>query len=468
MAYRGKTSSLIDGDRGSSALTMLMSFSNKVNSEIVANLAKRWTVVCASLDYGCLCWVMTAVGSFVAIPRWRAYVDGDLTVMLVLAALASASGIALIVPSTLRFLYHYRTTKLKRDITLMYARRAALHLTTTALYAAATAFIFIESEPWEQVGMPGAVIVSGALFGINSLAHLAFAYVWVATCRAARGRHDRRPGGAAGGGAGRMTSIEEVAQDAEEDGEHRAGDDDARARTSTCAKASTSLPDELLEQVKRNNSSEVRPEAFEQRYSVQVLRSSSAGAGAAGGGPAAGAAAGAAGAGKRRLSLMQEAAGDGDAGGEEKPREYDVFLSYKHANMADALAIAKALEKGGFSVWLDTMIEPGENWREQVAVSLERSRVLVFLATDMAVASQFCQEEIFYAKEMKKPLLPLTLDAFCFDELKLHKQLNATLAPIQFIDFRNEEEGQAVLMLRLQRVLRRRSSQPQAAMLPSI
>ena len=161
-----------------------------------------------------------------------------------------------------------------------------------------------------------------------------------------------------------------------------------------------------------------------------------------------------------------------DANGEEKPRDYDVFLSYKHANMSEALAVAKSLESEGFSVWLDTMIEPGENWREQVAVSLERSKVLVFLATDMAIASQFCQEEIFYAKELRKPLLPLTLDASCFDELKLHKQLNATLAPIQFIDFRNFEEGLAVLKLRLQRVLRRRTSKmqepPQAAMLPSI
>ena len=89
-------------------------------------------------------------------------------------------------------------------------------------------------------------------------------------------------------------------------------------------------------------------------------------------------------------------------------------------------------------------------------MSLEKSKAIIFLATSTSVQSQFCQEEIFYAAEMKKSLIPLNLDGTVFQELKNYKLLHTILSPIQFIEFRNIDEGMAVLLLRLEKVLKKR------------
>lgn len=92
-------------------------------------------------------------------------------------------------------------------------------------------------------------------------------------------------------------------------------------------------------------------------------------------------------------------------------------------------------------------------------MSLEKSKAIIFLATSTSVQSQFCQEEIFYAAEMKKSLIPLNLDGTVFQELKKnYKLLHTILSPIQFIEFRNIDEGMAVLLLRLEKVLKKRSN----------
>ena len=55
------------------------------------------------------------------------------------------------------------------------------------------------------------------------------------------------------------------------------------------------------------------------------------------------------------------------------------------------------------------MIEPGEYWRQQLANSLEDSKIILFLATPDSIASRYCQEEILYAKDLGKTIQPISL-----------------------------------------------------------
>jgi len=65
--------------------------------------------------------------------------------------------------------------------------------------------------------------------------------------------------------------------------------------------------------------------------------------------------------------------------------------------------------ESGYKCWIDTMIEPGEYWRQQLANSLEDSKIILFLATPDSIASRYCQEEILYAKDLGKTIQPTSL-----------------------------------------------------------
>ena len=511
-----------------SALSMVMNFASKINSEVVASVSKRWTVICSSFDFGCFCWLLTVYGTFIAMPRWHEFVDTSLNAMLIISTLATATGMVVVVPSTLQYFYSYRAVTFRNDIRNMYMRRMVLHSLTTCLFGVATAFILIDGDAWTTMGLRGVVAVSVILFALTCFAHACFSYIWICAyfsdsdsqSRKARRKQHRveptppgrdsvasmtiSPRSSAMTASPRSSTISDSsrlsnrlsivsATSSQAPGQEPQFDslttpsstrkDSIASRTSShdmrvsdrfLAGADASpgvknaVPEELLDHISSAKKSAASAEEFERRNSYNAFRSGDALPGAAAGEkgstnerngvpPSASDIASPLG---PRLSLTPAAA---DAMGLGEGKTYDVFLSYKHVDMDVALTVCKLLQEEGYSVWIDTMIEPGENWREQVASSLERSKVVLFFATDLSIASQFCQEEILYSREMKKTILPLTLDAACFEEMKRYKLLHSILSPIQFIDFRTVDEGMAVLLLRLGKILRDKEHTKKAA-----
>jgi len=106
---------------------------------------------------------------------------------------------------------------------------------------------------------------------------------------------------------------------------------------------------------------------------------------------------------------------------------HQLFISYSHKDKAFASNVAKDLENEGYDIWLDrTDIQTGSRWDDEVVKGLETSRVFMVLLSQAAVASENVKDEIDYAIDHQKKMLPLLLEP-CEIPLRLRR--------VQYVDF---------------------------------
>ena len=104
-----------------------------------------------------------------------------------------------------------------------------------------------------------------------------------------------------------------------------------------------------------------------------------------------------------------------------------IFISYSHADTEFANRLRESLEQGGYSVWIDdTDIEPGELWDDEIVNGLKESDVFLVILSPASAASINVKNEIGYALEKNKKLIPI-----------LYKkcELPFRLRDYQYIDF---------------------------------
>lgn len=129
-----------------------------------------------------------------------------------------------------------------------------------------------------------------------------------------------------------------------------------------------------------------------------------------------------------------------------------VFISYAKADTR-ALAIElrnELLALDEFTVWMDDSLESAESWAAQIQEELDRADyVVVLLSTDVnrpVTATQrrsFVLNEIDYAQQLNKPIIPILVD---------ETLIPVQLAGIQYIDFTyNREVGLSRLINDLKR-----------------
>lgn len=138
---------------------------------------------------------------------------------------------------------------------------------------------------------------------------------------------------------------------------------------------------------------------------------------------------------------------------------YDCFISYKHDDFGKAQILQNQLEKLGYRVWIDTLIKPGEMWRESIARALEDVDIVLFLMTAEALNSRYCEEEILYSFELGIEIQPLVAGDDVFNTLNQKPVLKAILSPIQFIQFVNVPiaESLAVIDVRMKNIQQRKT-----------
>src|SRR5262245_16536992 len=88
----------------------------------------------------------------------------------------------------------------------------------------------------------------------------------------------------------------------------------------------------------------------------------------------------------------------------------DVFLSYAREDRTAALALARALEGRGWSVWWDREIHPGEAFDQAIERELAAASAVVVLWSARSVASEWVKNEAAEAAE-RGVLVPALLDA---------------------------------------------------------
>jgi hypothetical protein len=87
----------------------------------------------------------------------------------------------------------------------------------------------------------------------------------------------------------------------------------------------------------------------------------------------------------------------------------NIFFSYSRADASDfALKLAVDLQKEGFNVWIDQQdIRAGSEWDLEIEKALETCDCLLFIESDKSVVSQNVLDEVYYAMDEKKMVIPV-------------------------------------------------------------
>jgi hypothetical protein len=109
-----------------------------------------------------------------------------------------------------------------------------------------------------------------------------------------------------------------------------------------------------------------------------------------------------------------------------------VFISYAHTHPVYADLIQNDLEDSGLTAWTDkTHIPGGEIWRNAIRQGINEAIIVVVIITKDATKSEWVNEEIRFANDLRKPCIPVIMQ-----KLKLASVLRTMdLDARQAIDF---------------------------------
>ena len=86
----------------------------------------------------------------------------------------------------------------------------------------------------------------------------------------------------------------------------------------------------------------------------------------------------------------------------------DVFVSYSRRDAEFVRRLADSISERGKEVWLDTEgIADGEVFPEAIKRAIEQSDTFLFVITPDAVSSAYCENEVEYARDMQKRIVPV-------------------------------------------------------------
>lgn len=88
-----------------------------------------------------------------------------------------------------------------------------------------------------------------------------------------------------------------------------------------------------------------------------------------------------------------------------------IFFSYSRDNSEFVLNLAKELRNAGANIWLDQLdIKPGTRWDSSIEKALASSKTLLVILSKSSVDSHNVMDEVSYALEEKKTVVPVLLE----------------------------------------------------------
>ena len=132
----------------------------------------------------------------------------------------------------------------------------------------------------------------------------------------------------------------------------------------------------------------------------------------------------------------------------KKPRR--TFISYSRINKDFALQLALELRSSGFDVWLDQLdIPTGSRWDDEVEDALEDCEIFMVILTPASSTSDNVKDEIGYAIDTGKRILPILLE---------NAKVPLRLRRFQYVDFTRKDYDEGVESAK--KLLRRLTEQP--------
>ena len=105
-----------------------------------------------------------------------------------------------------------------------------------------------------------------------------------------------------------------------------------------------------------------------------------------------------------------------------------IFISHSHEDIDFAENLHSRLTQAGFTVWRDTGIRGGEDWRREIDEAIKGAFVLIVMMTPEAKASEYVTYEWAFAWGAGVKVIPILLKT-----TELHPRLES----LQYLDFTN-------------------------------
>ncbi len=92
--------------------------------------------------------------------------------------------------------------------------------------------------------------------------------------------------------------------------------------------------------------------------------------------------------------------------------KYDVFISYSRKDFDEVSSLIEAVrtEIPDLSVWFDvTGIESGDEFEDKIISAIDKSSYVLFALSENSLASQWTKDEVMYARNTGKKVIPVLL-----------------------------------------------------------
>ena len=107
-----------------------------------------------------------------------------------------------------------------------------------------------------------------------------------------------------------------------------------------------------------------------------------------------------------------------------------IFISYSEEDMSIQEKVRQRLMREGFTVWINTVdIPTAADFQVAINRGIEKADNIILLLSPNSLASQYCQQELSYARRYHKRIIPLLVRSMDVATLP------SGLRTLQFIDF---------------------------------
>ena len=105
-----------------------------------------------------------------------------------------------------------------------------------------------------------------------------------------------------------------------------------------------------------------------------------------------------------------------------------IFISYAHKDSDAVYPIIQRMQRDGYRTWFDEGIDPGTEWDETIAQSINNCGYFIAFVSKNYLGSNNCKDELNYARDISKKLLLVYLE-----EVKLTSGMAMRMNRIQSI-----------------------------------
>lgn len=111
-----------------------------------------------------------------------------------------------------------------------------------------------------------------------------------------------------------------------------------------------------------------------------------------------------------------------------------VFISYADVDRPTMENIARSLMREALTIWTNkTDIKAGTQFKKEIEKGIEGADSIVYLISEKALESQYCQQEIQYALSLNKRIIPVLVKPTDLDKIA------SEILSVQFIDLSQAE-----------------------------